>query len=275
MKRALIAGLGDLGGRVGIALAEAGWSVTALRRSAAQRPGLQTVQADLSDATTLRDLGQPDAVVFCPTPDERTPAGYQRVFVDGLCHLLGALGVADRRRRLLFVSSTAVYAQDEGEWIEEQSAADPVRFNGRVLRLAENLAAASGWSACALRLGGLYGPGRERLIESVRSGQARCQDDPVFWTNRIHIEDAASLAVHLLNRQALPPVVNGVDHCPAAQCEVMDFLAERLGAPKVARQAGRGAGKRVVCRALGEGELDLQYPDYRSGYGELLANAGR
>ena len=80
----------------------------------------------------------------------------------------------------------------------------PRDFNGRVLLEAEALAQSCGRDALVLRLGGIYGPGREMLLKRVRSGVPLLISEPPLYTNRIHVEDAAAAAAHLITRAATP-----------------------------------------------------------------------
>ena len=148
----------------------------------------------------------------------------------------------------LFTSSTAVYAQDSGEWVDENSETAPQRFNGQVMLEAEAVALAAPRGQ-VLRLGGLYGPGRNRLIRLARERVA-CQAEPPRYTNRIHCQDAARAAHHLLLRADANEelgVVLGVDSDPAPEHVVRDWLTAQLSlAPSPRDNAGRGQNKR--CR---------------------------
>jgi nucleoside-diphosphate-sugar epimerase len=275
----LIAGCGDLGLRLADRLArrtaderQPNWQVTGLRRSIEGLPeplppGLTPVAADLADPATLRELhGDWDAIIYTATPGARDEAAYRGIYIDGLRHLLDHA----RAQRLIFVSSTAVYGQDEGEWVDEDAETVPRRFNGEVLLQAESIARAAG--GIVLRFSGIYGPGREALLNRVRSGGLRCRREPPIWTNRIHSEDCAAALEHLLDLPDPDEVYLASDDAPAPRWEVLSWLAERLGAPAPEPDpddAG-GQGKRVSATRLKASGFTLQYPDYRAGYEALL-----
>jgi nucleoside-diphosphate-sugar epimerase len=202
--------------------------------------------------------------------------------VDGLKHVLAALerdGVTPRR--VLFVSSTAVYGDADGGWVDESTTTTPGGFSGRVLREAEELLLSrlrgTGSVGVVLRLGGIYGPGRTRLIDQVRSGTAVIPDEPRF-TNRIHRDDAAAAMVHLASMAADPaPIYVGVDNDPADLGDVLRFLAGEMGYPEPpvgpAGQA-RGGNKRCSNALLRSSGLEFAYPTFREGYRAVLARTG-
>lgn len=275
--RVLIAGCGDVGSRVAGLLHARGAAVHGLRRSPRPLPqGVVPIRADLADAASLaavpRDIQQ---LVYLPTPDARTPEAYRRVFVDGLDRLLDALADAPLQR-VLFVSSSAVYGEHAGGWVDEDTPADPPGFNGEILLEGERRLARRKVPAMVLRLAGLYGPGRDGLLARLRAGQAHAPVDPPFWANRIHVDDAAGAIAHLL---ALPDPASlylGVDDAPLPLHELYGFLADQLGAPApAAGPPPRGIGnKRLSNARLRASGFTLRWPDARAGYRDQLAGAG-
>jgi nucleoside-diphosphate-sugar epimerase len=153
-RRLLIAGCGDLGNRLAARLD--GWEVHGLRRNVSRlAAGIVPISADLSDPSTLgAAAGEWDALIYTATPGERTPEGYRQAYVTGMQELLKRVRVG----RLIMVSSTAVFGQDDGSWVDEASATEPQRFNGEILLEAERVAADVG--GIVIRFSGIYGPGR-------------------------------------------------------------------------------------------------------------------
>lgn len=270
----LIAGCGDLGER----LAERVWShyrIYGLRRESARlAPKIMPISADLADPASLRAL--PPAithVVFCPTPDARSEAAYRRVFVDGLQALIGALADAGAKvERVLMVSSSAVYGEHNGSWVDERTPCVPLASNGAVLLEAERWLERQRLPAVTLRLAGIYGPGRKRLLQDIQAGRARCRAIPPFYTNRVHVDDAAAALAHVLALRDPARCYNVVDSAPTPQCEVYDWLAARLGAPAPARgpePVGVGSKRISNARLRATGFVPV-FSDYRAGYGALL-----
>ena len=264
-RRLLIAGCGDLGNRLAGRLAA--WRVNGLRRNVSRlAAGIAPIRADLSDPSTLDAVrGDWDAVIYTATPGERTPEAYRKAYLSGMRALLKRV----RAGRLIMVSSTAVFGQDDGSWVNEGSPTDPQRFNGEILLEAEHVAAEAG--GVVIRFSGIYGPGREYLVRTVRNGPVECRRDPPVWTNRIHAEDCAAALAHLLEIERPEALYLASDACPAPRWEVLQWLAERLGVPGPVDAADdAGQGKRVDANRLFESGFALQYPDYRTGYEELL-----
>ena len=271
----LIAGCGDVGNALGRRLLAAGCRVYGLRRDTTRlAAGIEPLRVDLDDLDGFAPPPALDAVVYTATPDRGDEQGYRRRYIDGQRNLHGALaGAGVAPSRWLFVSSTAVYAQQAGEWVDEHSPTEPRRFNGRCLLEAERFAAGAAALTTSVRFGGIYGPGRNRLIETVRAGGA-CRETPPLWTNRIHRDDCAGVLHHLLRLPAPAPLYVGVDCEPAPQCVVMDWLAQRLGVARPPRAAhGDGplrAGKRCSSARLRESGYNFLYPSFREGYAAVI-----
>ena len=273
-ERVLLAGCGDLGLRVARRLLDRGDLVWALRRTPRtdEAHGIRWLRADLRQPETLRDM--PPGItrlVYLPTPDRRDEPAYRATFVDGLRHLLQGL---DGRalRRVLLVSSTAVYgAQSEG-WVDENTVPAPKGFNGAVLLEAERWLAAQAVPSVVLRLAGLYGPGRLQLVDRLRAGVATVPRDPPHWANRIHVDDAAAAIVHLLGLPEAQGVYIGADDTPLPLDVLYDDLAARIGAPPpAAGPAPGGVGsKRLSNARLRQSGFSLRWPDAREGYAALL-----
>lgn len=278
MSKVLIAGCGDVGCALGLRLAAAGHEVVGVRRNAASLPPqIRGVAADLTRPDSLRALPRDAQVlVYSAAADGFSEEAYERAYVQGLGNVLDALHQS-RLTRILFTSSTSVYGQDDGEWVNEDSETRPPGFSGRTLLRAEALlaghAARCAARACAVRFGGIYGPGRTRLLDRVRAG-AGCDPGPI-WTNRIHRDDCAGVLAHLLQIPATAPVVLAVDCEPAPQCRVMDWMADQLHCDRPPRlHAGmrrRGGNKRCSNRRLLESGFRFCYPSFREGYASMLA----
>lgn len=275
----LIAGCGDVGSRLAQQMLQAGWTVHGLRRQVAALPaGVLPVAGDLEQPAcpTAWPQGPLDYLVYCVAASQPDEAGYRAAYVEGLRHVLGWLAERGQTpRRLLFVSSSGVYGQRDGEWIDETSPAEAESFSGSVMLEAERIAQDSGIPATLVRLTGIYGPGREWLLKQVRMGY-RVVSEPPLYANRIHVDDCAGLLAHLLKAEAggvaLQDCYIGVDDAPAPLHEVVGWLREQMGVTEWAeestvRRSGSKRCSNARARALG---WVPRYPSYREGYAAIL-----
>jgi nucleoside-diphosphate-sugar epimerase len=271
----LIAGCGYVGTALGERLVAQGHHVWGLRRDPSALPrSFNKVAADLAQRSALDALPSTlDYVVYSASAGEASDAAYQRAYVQGLGNLLDAIkgrGV----RRVFFTSSTAVYGQRGGEWVDEASETHPSHFSGLRTLEAESLLASSETPATVLRCAGIYGPGRTRLLDAVRQGTASMS---TRFTNRIHRDDIAGLTAFLIERDLGPRVLLLCDDEPASQRDVTTFLATRLGAPlpdpATAEPPLRGGDKRCRNAGLKATGYALLYPTYREGYDAMLQPA--
>ena len=279
--RVLIAGCGDVGTALGLMLCERGHEVFGARRSAHRLPApLHPVSVDVTDRSAMeRTLPGVDVVVYAIAAGRREERAYRRAYVDGVSALLDVL--EDRTeppRRLFFVSSTSVYGERGGAWIDETAPLRPRGFAGESLVVGERRMLASPIPATVVRLAGIYGSGRGWLIKRARAG-ACCSGDPPRFTNRIHRDDCAGVLAHLIGCDVVDDVYIGVDDAPAEECEVMEWLAARLDAPAPRRvrhgePAAQGAGKRCSNARLRASGYRFRYPTYREGYAAVLSGEG-
>lgn len=283
--RVLIAGCGYVGIQLGLMLSEAGHQVFGLRRDPSSLPkAISGVSADLVNRSSLDALPESiDRVVYAAGAKERTASAYQQTYVEGFKNLLDAALIRSAGlERVVFVSSTAVYGQTDGQWVDETSPAEPTGFSGRTLLEAERIATQAAVQGIVLRLGGIYGPNRTGAIErfkrlSASTLRADASEAPPRYTNRIHRDDAAGALGHLLTLQNPEPLYLGVDNEPAAEREVSTWLAARVDAAAttpLAIPAPRRSesNKRCSNRRLRDSGYKFAYPTFREGYQSLLSS---
>ena len=317
MSRILIAGCGDVGTALGLTLCRSGHEVFGARRTARVLPAsLHPLAVDLTDRRAIeRAVPAVDIVVYAVAAGRRDEGAYRRAYVDGVSALLEVLEArAEPPRRVFFVSSTSVYGERGGAWIDETAPLAPRGFAGESLVAGERRMLASPIPATVVRFAGIYGPGRGWMIERARAG-ASCAGDPPKYTNRIHRDDCAGALAHLIACDRADDVYIGVDDAPVEECEVLEWLAARLGAPAPRRvRSGPGAasdpgsgaasdpgfsaasdpgsgpgsgaasdpgsgaapatGKRCSNARLRASGFRFRYPTFREGYAAVLAGEG-
>jgi nucleoside-diphosphate-sugar epimerase len=171
------------------------------------------------------------------------------------------------RARLIFASSTSVYAQQDGSWVNEESRAEPPTERGKILREAEDTVLDHG--GLVLRVAGIYGPGRSFLLRSVinRAPLVSVNDRLV---NQVHRDDVAA-AIFFLAQQGTvssPRIFNVVDDLPVVRSEILTWLSTELGIPLSPPEGIEGkrseSNKRVSnakLRALGWAPIYSNYID--------------
>lgn len=280
MARIVIAGCGYVGSELALNLIQAGHEVWGLKRNTATlATPIQALAADLSDRNSLLFPPKLDYVVYAAAAGGFSEQRYQTAYVDGIANILAALKDAGQSlKRFIFVSSTSVYGQHQAEWIDESSPANADGFAANCLRTGEQQVWDSPYSGIVIRFGGIYGPGRTRLLDSVRSGSARCVEG--VYSNRIHRDDCAAALQHLLTLTdvELEPLYIGVDDEPVLQCEVLQWLATQLQAPPPlivtadeSPETRMRTNKRCRNNRLRNGGFRCRYPSFREGYAELIA----
>jgi nucleoside-diphosphate-sugar epimerase len=280
MAQAVIAGCGYVGNELARMLINEGHDVFGIRRDVSKLvPGVRGIEGNVARPKSLGPAPERvEYVVFAVGADEGTEQAYRQAYLDGLAGFLEWLADEGQRpRRLVMVSSTSVYGQRRGEHIDELSPTHPTQFRGETLLASERLGAASGLSTVVVRLGGIYGPGRESLIDRAREGKLQTRSTQHF-TNRIHRDDAAGVLRYLLFHPSPESLYLGVDDEAAEESELYSWIAKELGvaAPSgeeedEAANGRRSAGsKRCSNRRLRESGYAFRYPTYREGYAELI-----
>lgn len=270
-KTLLMVGLGDLGGRIASQAIDASFDVWGLRRGSNVPQGVQLIQHDASQTWPVLPTS-PSDIVLCLSPTGREASAYRKAYFDVAHQALRALH-QHPEAHVWLISSTGVYGQSKGEWVDEQSPRCPKRETAKVLVDAENVWLESEQPVTILRPSGLYGPGRFFLIRQAQQGILPPKE-PAIFTNRIHIEDAARAVMHLIVRRhqglSIAREYNLTDTEPAPLDEILAWLQGQLGISSTQVTPIYRDSKRVRHTRLKETGFVWRYPDYRAGYEEIL-----
>lgn len=263
----LIFGCGYLGLRAARQWVAAGRRVYALTRNQAdllRSYGIEPIVGDVLDAASLMGLPPTETVLYAVGLDRSAGKSMREVYVQGLGNVLGAL---PSRSRLLYISSTSVYGQTDGSWIDEASPTEPLEESGKVVLEAEQTLCRRRPDAVILRFAGIYGPGRVLRRASLLKGEPVPGDGERF-VNLIHVDDGVR-AVLAAEAHAEPGETYLVaDDAPPTRRELFTRTSELLGAPPP-RFEGGGAGEanRRVSNAKAKQRLGFQplFPSITEG----------
>jgi len=225
----------------------------------------------------LSALPEADLCLYALGYDRTASADKRTVYVNGLRNVLQSL--RGRVGRLLYISSSSVYGQDAGEWVNEDAPCEPISEGGRICLEAEGVvreffpAEAASPAGPILRLTGIYGPGRliarrQQLLDAVP-----LTGNPRAWLNLIHVDDAVRAALRLAASDSPPLLSLLSDAAPLQRGDFYRAMAERLGAPEPGFAGGEdnSLGKRCDSRRIREAlGLELQHPRAIDALAELI-----
>ena len=284
-----VLGCGYVGLELGRQLAATGHDPVGVRRSedglaAIRDAGFDAVRADVTDAESLAAVPDADAVAFTASSGGRGADAAREVYVDGLRTAIREFGGReDPPDQFVYTSSTGVYGDHGGDWVDEETPLDPTTEKTRVLAEAERVAREEapeyGMDPTVVRFAGLYGPERYRL--------ARYVDGPVTegYLNMIHRDDAAGV-VRFAVEAVDEDVLLAVDDEPVSKWAFADWLAgecnveppgkrtveDRLAAGDLSAPAERRlrTSKRCSNRLLRELGYEYAFPTHREGYRDAV-----
>jgi len=295
----LIIGCGYLGRVVADLWLAAGDTVYATTRSAQHadelsQSGIKPVICDITRPASLTALPEVSTVLMAVGFDRSSGKTIDEVYVQGLKNVLHALSKPEpdattlsqtTPSRFIYISSTGVYAQDDGSWVDEQAACNPVRPGGKACLMAEKCIAESVFAAHSiiLRLAGIYGPKRLPRLQDLKAGNPLPAPSQGYL-NLIHVADAAQIVNQVtcmqMDGRSSPQVYNVCDGSPVLRHEYYQEVARQAdtpppsfteppaGSPAAARA---GSDKRISnAKLVRELNPKLQYPSYREGIAAIL-----
>ncbi len=279
--KTLFIGYGDIAQRCANILSRRGGKVVGVARTVKPMPeGAEFWQGAAQDSHIQSKLAQTpcDSVVITLTPGGREPEDYRNAYLDNVRSLVTLWQNGSAPKRVILVSSTRVYAQNAGERVDETSPTEPDSEQGRILLETEQCLLNSQIPASVVRFSGIYGPGREHLLRRVRSGIGSLKNR---IGNRIHIEDAVGIVLHLLDisvSENLSQHYLGSDCEPSMDRDVTQWMSREMDdglaesyMQKAHREAlGDESGKRCDNRLLLESGYQFRYPNFREGYKTLI-----
>lgn len=258
MKQMFIFGLGYTAKRIAAALERDGWKVVSTGRDGTLR---------FEDAVAVRKALEASSHVLSSVPPARE---------SGIDPVLDAYGDAIGHGWLGYLSSTGVYGDAHGAWVDESTPTGGGRRSARSECDGQWLER----GARVFRLPGIYGPGRSAL-DRVREGKAHRIDIPEQVFSRVHVDDIVSGV--LAGLDGLPGAYNLADDLPCSQnavieeaCRLLDMAPPPLQSMEEANLSPMARGFYAENRRVANGKAKRvlgwapKYPDYRSGLASLL-----
>lgn len=273
MSRILIVGCGYVGQALARLYLNQGAQVWALQRKPVHINGIKNILCDVNSITT-NILPEVDIIFYLVSPDSYSEEAYVNTYEKGIKKLISSLE-KNRKTPLLFCSSTRVYKQAHGEEVDENSITEPDDIFGKILLEGERsvLSTANGM---VIRFGGVYGPGRIKLIEDILNQKVMLSPTPVY-TNRIHLDDCVGI-LHFLASNIFPKsIFLGVDCKPVLYNDMLNWLASRLKAPMPSMgesppQRLINSNKRCMNQKIISYGYKFNFPTFKDGYNSLLSN---
>lgn len=279
MSKVLVVGCGDLGLEIAKALLASGSEVVGVRANKQTLPiDASCIQADVTELSSLKPLVDlhPNIIIYCIAANTSSDEAYRTHYVDGLSNVLATQKHNRSLQHVFFVSSTRVYGQDSKVMLDEAVEPIPSGFRGRRLLEAEALLKELSCGGTAVRLAGIYGPGRLHLLHMAKKSSQWPKVNK--WTNRIHRDDAARFVAWLCEKVVAGERVDscyiGTDDMPALQYDVLSWLRGALDAEPLQTNAdGLVEGKRFCNQRMHDSGFQLTYANYQQGYREMLKDA--
>ena len=275
----LLAGCGDIGQRTALKFAQlpSGHQCFGLKRNPQNLPASITpIAGNMTDVEQLTSIlnQQFDVVIVTLTPLSFTEQAYRDSYVAGAEALAAAIAETQSRPKLvLWVSSTSVYGNNQGAWVDETTPTNPVSFSGQLLLQAEQTIGRLPCAYSIVRFSGIYGSGRTRMLDQIKAGKGR-PAQPEQWSNRIHSDDCAGVLAHLVELfdrgETLESIYLGTDKEPVTQHDMRRWMASHMQVQLTEEIVVQNAIRRCSNQRLLESGYEFIYPGYREGYLALM-----
>ena len=239
-------------------------------------PSIEMHQVDILKNEAIDEIKSvnPEIIIYAVSADTQSVESYQDHYVAGLKKTYAAILELDHFKHLFFVSSTRVYGQKTTKILSELDIAEPSDYGGEALIDAEAVARQLKDKATILRLSGIYGPNRTRMIQLAHSNPGNWPATN-NWSNRIHEEDAARFIVFLMKRimlkEPIEPLYLVTDGIPTKQYDVLTWIRKRLQLTTDTIEIPiLESGKQLQSVLLNQNGFILKYPDFTYGYEAII-----
>jgi len=270
--RILIVGCGDVGCHLA-SLLHPSYIVYGMRRNTSTLPeNIIALAADFTKPETLKNLPAVDILIYCAAPSRNGNDSYQDTYLQGFSNVIKAL--PNPVKHAFFTSSTSVYAQDDHQWVNEQSPTLAQSPKASIMIAAEQQVLSTTFPSTVVRFSGIYGFDRLHLLNQVLTNTTS-PSNKAHYTNRIHVEDCAGVLKHLIDmacaNKPLEQIYLASDNRPVLKSQVCRWLAEQTNSQlPVCPSTNTNSGKRCDNQLLIKSGYQFHYPDFQIGYAAII-----
>ncbi|NVJ50435.1 MAG: sugar nucleotide-binding protein [Gammaproteobacteria bacterium] len=275
MARILLAGFGKLAAALVDSMSESSHQFYGIARRPIQHPRVTGIQWDLRTPhqQQLNECEGIDYVVVTMSPDAISDEDYRLSYAVAVDHLLNALKAFQPPPQIIYVSSTRVFAQNDGEWINEASPTAANSQQTSYLLHAETAVRVHRHDNIIVRSAGIYGGTRQYFKKKVAAG-IKVQKRPAQYSNRIHQDDLVGILAFIIEQrergQLVDPLLLACDDDPAPLLDVARHIADTFDYPAPLEIINDGdlapKGKRCRNDKIKSLGYRFRYPSYREGY---------
>ncbi len=272
MATILLTGFGKIAQQLATQLLNDDHSVIGVSRSkkSLEHSNFTSITCDLTQPIKENLLGSSiDIAIITLTPDGYTDEDYRKSYLEATQNIVNYLNGTSTP--LIFVSSTRVYGQTQGEWVDEQSPTVPADEKGEILLQTEQLVLNYSSHNCVVRFTGIYGEGRNRFLKKIEQG-AELQKSPPYYTNRIHQDDCVGILKLIIDKKlscnSTESIYIGCDDDNAPIFEVAEWIAQQFNfpAPRAKSEKSVTQNKRCSNKKIKELGYSFIYPSFKDGY---------
>lgn len=272
----LIIGCGKLGIKIGFNLRQKFNVIGIKRNSISDFSDFKIICLNIFDPAFDEALTKinPEFVIYSVAADDQSFSSYQKAYLQGLKISIKSIKEnCPKFKHLFFISSTRVYGQNSHNVMTERTAPEPNDFGGEALYKGESILRKSDMSASILRLSGIYGEDRTRLIKIAQNIPSWPKENR--WTNRIFDQDAVDFIVFLINQLqqnfAIEPLYLVTDNSPALLYDVLNHIRVLLGLEVINHEPKNSYdGKQLKSIVTSKTEFKFKYPTYEYGYNFII-----
>ena len=278
--RVLIAGYGQVGHLLAQELKKDQHHVTGIRRSNSAHACDLLIEKDILHLDD-HDLPEVDFIVYCPSSDRRTLNAYHAIYVAGVQKLLAHYQKRATKPRLIYVSSTRVYEQAHGQWVDEASPCAGTDPYAKIILSGEQIVQDTALDSMIVRFSGIYGNNRHYLLDALKRGDGHlCHS--LRYSNRIHMLDCARVLYHLMRVHYNEGLYIASDHEPTPINTIISWLSATLGIPipedkksDSIEPGDHSSNKQLNNSRLLHTGFRFEFANYRQGFKHILQEEGQ